>query len=106
MSNETMNEKEAVLFSQVYAPAFINKCASLGLKFNTEAELSEALDTAALVKIALSRQNTGIMKSAQASLKQALNIKEAAQQKPAISQIGKQAAAMLAKNPDILAALS
>jgi len=100
----TITAQEAVLFHNVYAPAFVEKCAELGMTFDSPAALDEALETAALVQVALGRQSGGVVKQANLALKRSLGFDVA---EAAMAEEGaiKQAAAAVSQHPDIRSAL-
>lgn len=86
--NEEMTPEQAVLYTQVFKPAFAQKCAELGLVFSDEGALEEALETAALVKIALHSGIRNTVKTANQALKHQLgfDVQEAATTKQANEQ--------------------
>ncbi len=75
-----MTREEAVLYQHVYVPVFIEKCASRGVQLS-QADLGLALETTALVKSAMERQQGSQIKTANANLKKILGVEpiEAAQ---------------------------
>lgn len=104
MNTQEMTPAQATLFQQVYVPAFIQKCAELGTPIGDEASLHEALETAAMVKVALSQQTQSLMKTANLQLKSALGVDVAEAQQA--EQIGlKQAAYQASANPAVRQAL-
>lgn len=95
MSNEADNA-QAVLFEEVYLPAFLNKCASSGLTFSDQESLQAALESVAMLKSAEAHQKSSLAKSAAADLRTALGVPQPEQvvaQQKQTAQHNKEAAA-------------
>lgn len=106
MSNETeTTPQEEVLFKEVYLPAFMSKCAELGINFPDGDSVQDALETTALVKQLSQEQNSNVIKQANASLKAALGIDkmEAAKQS---EDMAKQAAETASRDQSIREAVA
>lgn len=73
-----MDPKQAqqVLYTKVYVPAFLQKCAELGLPISTREEAAIALENAALVRHACDKLNKsatqGVLKQANSILRNAV----------------------------------
>ena len=71
MSNENApmdpGTAEAVLFSGVYVPSFVEKCAAHGVTFQTEESLRDALDTVFELKKA-AQEDDSLVKEAHDAL--------------------------------------
>ena len=65
---------QAVLFEDVYLPAFVEKCAALGLSFNDQASLQSALESVAMLKSAETTETVDLTKSAAADLRSAMGV--------------------------------
>jgi hypothetical protein len=74
MSKEQMTEEQATLYREVYVPAFLDKCAELGVDIHDPETLESALETTALVKQTLQKSGSNQIKQENAALKQALGI--------------------------------
>jgi hypothetical protein len=59
---------EAVILEGIYVPAFVEKCASLGVTFPDEASLRTALETVTMLKEAEAEQSVDLVKEAHAAL--------------------------------------
>ena len=99
-----MTQEQAVLYSQAYVPAFIEKCASLGLEFPNEQALNEALETTALVKVAMSRRSDSTIKQANRQLKAQLGVDRAEARNREHTAV-KSAAEVASQNPAVRQAL-
>jgi hypothetical protein len=104
MSNETTPQEE-VLFKEVYLPAFMSKCAELGINFPDGESVQDALETTALVKQMSQAQDSNVIKQANASLKAALGVDkmEAAQKH---EDLTKQATEVAARDQSIREAVA
>jgi hypothetical protein len=100
-----MTQEEAVLFQQVYLPAFIQKCASLGVAFPDEETLKAGLETTALLKHTLSQQQGNVVKQANLALKEALGIPVTMPAKAAEAVATKEAAGAVVLDPNVRQAL-
>lgn len=67
MSNPTLEEQ---LFTEVYVPEFIEKCASHGVDLKTEEDIQVALKMAAQLEMAETTENSSLLKNASAKLDQ------------------------------------
>lgn len=76
MSNEA--NAQAVLFEEVYLPAFTQKCAELGQSFDDQKSLQDALESVAMLNAADSTQKGDVVKSAAATLREALGVADPA----------------------------
>lgn len=65
---------QAVILEGVYVPAFVEKCASLGVNFSDEDSLKTALHTVEMLKTAEAEQSTDIVKKAHAALCEAAGV--------------------------------
>jgi hypothetical protein len=76
MSGTQLNsaDAQAILFEDVYLPAFVEKCAELGLNFNDQASLQNALESVAMLKSAEAAEGVDITKSAAADLRVAMGV--------------------------------
>lgn len=74
MSKEQMTGEQATLYREVYVPAFLDKCAELGVAINDTETLDSALEMTALVKQTLQKSGSNHIKQANAALKQALGL--------------------------------
>lgn len=74
MSNEQMTGEQALLYREVYVPAFLEKCAERGITISDSDTLSSALETTALVKQTLQKSGGNRIKQANVALKQALGV--------------------------------
>ena len=77
---EKISAQDQALFTRVYEPTFIKRCAARGLEITDRDTLEQALETTALVHKYLQDKQANVIKSAAASLKDALGVnkKEAA----------------------------
>ena len=103
-NTEALSPEQDVLFKEVYLPAFVKKCAYNGLAIHDEAGLQEALQTAAMVDMALQRTQTSSIKTASASLKSALGL-DVEEQQTKQAQAKQAAVASVAKNPAVVKAV-
>lgn len=93
----TPEEAQAVLIDKLYAPAFVEKCAELGVRFGDEQELLTALNSTAqlkLLKTASDKESGSLVQAAGRSLSVAQFGEEAvktAEQQQAQLQIQSQA---------------
>jgi len=101
---EEMNKEQELLFNNIWAPAFFAKCAELGFVPDSEESANMMLENAALVKKATRAKSDNLVKSANASLKNLLGVRETPA-KPATSASVKTAAVELSKVPDLRKAL-
>ena len=94
-----MSHEEAILFEQVWAPAFVEKCAEFGVHFPDRETLQEAFDTTALLAQMQDQTSGNVVKQAAASLKSYLGVDkvEAAQAQQAQNE--KVATALSEQNP-------
>jgi len=76
MSKEQMTGEQALLYREVYIPAFVEKCGELGVEISDPETLNDALETTSLVKQTLQKQGTNRIKQANLTLKQALGVQE------------------------------
>lgn len=74
MSKEQMTAEQATLYREVYVPAFLDKCAELGVDISDVDTLESALETTALVKQTLQKSGSNHIKRANMSLKKALGV--------------------------------
>ena len=103
MSTQQMSAEESVLYQQVYLPAYIQKCAERGIQFADEGDLTAALESTALAKMAMARSQGSQIKQANANLKKLLGVDVAEQQAQAEQSI-KTAAQRLNSSADVKAA--
>jgi hypothetical protein len=71
MSNEAQDPAVAALqtlTSDVYLPAFVEKCAAAGLQFPDADSLNAALESVAMLKAAEAAESTDMTKQARADL--------------------------------------
>jgi hypothetical protein len=59
---------EAVVLEGIYLPAFVEKCASLGVPFPDEESIRTALQTSFKLKEAAANESTDIVKAAHAAV--------------------------------------
>ena len=104
MPNEEMTKEEQVLFNEVYLPAYLQKCAEIGINIPDEETLGAALKTTVLVKDFMAKNAGNQIKSAAANLENVLGIKPEAPKENTESI--KSAAFQLAQNPAIRAAIA
>lgn len=86
---------EAVILEGIYVPAFVEKCAALGVTFPDEASLLTALETMSMLKQAEVAESTDIVKEAHAALLGAAGIENpnvAAAREAAETQVSEKAA--------------
>ena len=76
LADNQLSQEQQTLLTELYVPAFVQKCAELGFAINDEASLHEAMETAALVKLALANKNQSVIKQANASLKSLMGLNE------------------------------
>ena len=79
--NKEAENAQAVLFEEIYLPAFLQKCASHGLEFPDQESLQSALESVAMLKSAETAQKSGLAKSAAADLRTALGMQQPEQVK-------------------------
>ena len=103
MANEEMTQEEAVLFNQVYVPAYLQKCAEIGINIPDQGTLDAALKTTALIKDYMAKNAGNQIKSAAANLEKVLGIPPAA---PKENEGIKSAAFQMAQDPKIRAAIA
>jgi hypothetical protein len=108
MANEQvqMSSEEQVIFQNVYLPAFIEKCASMGLEFPDEESLSAALETTALIKMNAGRNQGSAIKQANLALKEALGIPVTPPAQVRDAAAAKSAAEHLVQQPGVREALA
>ena len=70
---EKVAEARATFEREVYAPAFAEKCAELGVPLDDES-LQAALDTVRHIKAAAEQQSTGLAKAAHSDLMATLGL--------------------------------
>ena len=104
MANEEMTQEEAVLFQQVYLPAFLQKCAEIGINIPDEGTLGAALKTTALIKDYIAKSAGNQIKSAAANLEKVLGVAPEATQES--TEGIKSAAFKMAQDPKIRAAIA
>jgi len=100
---DILNE-QAILFHNVYVPAFVEKCAELGVPLDSQESLNEALETAALVQVSLNKQSGSVIKHANAQLKRSLGV-DVAEKAAVKDQQLKTAAAAASMSPQVRKAL-
>ena len=66
-------DAQAVLFDEVYVPAFVAKCASYGLQFPDQESFQSALESVVMLKAAEASESNSITKSAANALRSALH---------------------------------
>ncbi len=99
-----MTPAEQTVFFEVYLPRFLQKSASGGFPLEDAESINEALETTALLKMAMAGQSQNVVKQANLSLKKALGVDEL----QASAEIAKEASvtnAQLAQNPKIREAI-
>jgi hypothetical protein len=101
-----MSPEETVIYRDVYMPAFIDKCASLGLTFPDQDSLDAALETTALIKMSLAQNQGSAIKKANLALKEALGIPLAMPVQARDEAVAKSAAESLAQRPQVREALA
>lgn len=99
MEKEAMTQEEALLFENVYLPAFVEKCAEFGITFPDRETLDTAIESAALLKQAIESQGSNTVKQASIALKKALGLdqSQAAEQ---VTERAQKVAAALTGQPD------
>lgn len=75
-----------VLFSRVYVPAFLQKCAELGIVVNSDEEVADLLEIAARVKLA-SHEQSQVQANSQASFLKQAKLAIAGTEQPAPASI-------------------
>ena len=95
---------QAVLFEEVYLPAFAEKCAELGIQFTDQDSVTAALETVSMLKQASQRTSVDLVKAAHAALCANVGVATPAQRKTAAAQEKK--AATVASSNRIQAALA
>jgi hypothetical protein len=101
-----MSPEEQVIFQDVYLPAFIDKCASLGLTFPDQESLQAALETTALIKMSLAQNQGSAIKKANLALKEALGITAEPPAQVRDAAVAKSAAESLVHRPAVREALA
>lgn len=94
---QEMTQEEAALYTNVYVPAFIEKCAERGIQFPDEETLDQALESVAHIKSSMLAQNGNEVKQANAAIRQAVGLPERAVEAKAAT--AKKAALNLAQVP-------
>ena len=92
---------QGILTDEVYVPAFVEKCAELGIKFQDEDSLTAALETVSMLKTAEAGESSNLVKDAHAALRQASGLKTSAEEKAEAAQekaASEKAAATAAQN--------
>jgi ATP phosphoribosyltransferase regulatory subunit HisZ len=106
-TQDQMAQAQAVLFDEVYLPAFRSKCAAYGLQFPDDESLQSALESVVMLKAAESSEQTNITKSAADALRSALKLPKTedvvAQQERAAQE--KQASEQLSRDQQIRQAI-
>jgi hypothetical protein len=97
-------EAQAVLFQEVYLPAFAEKCAELGIQFADEDSLVAALETVSMLKQSNQAQSNDIVKAAHAALCERSGVATPEQRKAAKTNSEK--AASIAKSDVVKGALA
>ena len=94
--------REELLWNEVYLPAYVTKCASLGVSLD-ESTIGDAIESTYLLKKYAADSRNNVVKSASYTLKRSFGMIPAA---PVAREDGsvKQAAAALAQHPAIQAA--
>lgn len=105
LADDKLSREHQVLLAEVYVPAFAQKCAALGYPIGDEASLHEMLETAALVKMALSGKDQSVVKQANASLKAVLGL-DRAEAREARTEATVKTASALGSNPRVRAAVA
>ena len=105
LADTKLSQEHQVLLSELYVPAFAQKCAALGYPLNDEASLHEMLETAALVKMALANKDQSVVKQANASLKAIMGLDKAEAREARVEATTKTASA-LGNNPKVRAAVA
>jgi hypothetical protein len=76
MEQEQLTPQDAALFERVYVPAFVKRCSGNGVPIPDQPTLKTALETTALVLKHMQSKQGDVIKSANASIKEALGIEE------------------------------
>jgi hypothetical protein len=87
------------LTSEVYLPAFVEKCAAAGLQFPDDESLNAALESVAMLKAAEAEEATDLTKSARADLGALFG--ETAEPQPVITEDDMQKAAAVANSENV-----
>jgi hypothetical protein len=95
-----MTPQEQTVLLDVYLPVFLQKSAMAGYPLEDAESINEALETTALLKMAMAGQTQNVIKQANASLKEALGV-ENIQTGIANAQAAQATAAQLAQNEDV-----
>jgi hypothetical protein len=105
MSNTTVdpNAAQQTLFTEVYLPAFVEKCAEHGLKLQDESSLQSALESVAMLKTAEAGSQSGLAEAAAADLRSTFGVPQPAETKA--DEDSKKQAAETAKNEKIRGAI-
>ena len=69
---DPITQAHAVFEREVYVPAFVEKCAELGVNLSDEESLIAALDTVRHVKTAMAAQSVDLVKQAHSDLRAAV----------------------------------
>jgi len=69
-----MTKNEAVLYREVYVPAFVEKCAERGISFPDEDTLDRALEMAASLKTAAVNEEGNRVKTASEALRSSFGL--------------------------------
>lgn len=101
---DQMTPAQQTVFFEAYLPTFLQKAASAGLPLEDAESINEALETTALLKMAMASQSQSVVKQANLSLKKALGIDKVQASAEQTKQASDQAA-QLAQNPDLRKAI-
>jgi len=82
---------QAVLFEEVYLPAFAEKCAELGIQFTDGESVTAALETVSMLKQSSQTQSVNLVKVAHAALCEQTGTQTPEQRKAAEMQTEKAA---------------
>ena len=106
MGTGAQAEAGAQLFTNYYVPIFVKTCAERGLPVVTEAELIEHIKDAHLLREYESTNNSNILKTASATLRDNLTPgwREAETRQAASMHATKSASSLLGSNPNLRAA--
>lgn len=105
MDNTDMEKVQADLFQQVYLPAYIEKCAELGLNAQSPEDLQGLLEISASVDMLQQQQQHGNIKEANATLKRTLGIDKQEEQEKQAQQL-RETAQRFQQNPEAKAAVA
>jgi len=98
MEKEAMTQEEALLFENVYLPAFVEKCAEFGITFPDRETLDTAIESAALLQQAVESRGSNTVKQASIALKKALGIEQS--QTEQVTERAQKVAASLLGRPE------